>query len=496
MKEASFTLDKELWKGLRPDERTPRNSNLLSTCTNLKAEQFGLVDVDVLSSPFTAGQLTAAGITISWPFPQLFHGSRVTLLCDQTSVFPIDTTTDPWSIGTAYTTKSPDTPYGNNTITAGGPWHFVDIQKAWLLFNGSCVVFRSFAHDYPSVSNFATIPDEVFCYDTNTMGTGEYFKGRSIVGGFDSSDTHNIWGTVNENMIWFSTVAGGDGLYPFMSDLIDANLQLFLEDRNDWGIMPTEFPGNILSTKKLGDRFIVYGDEGISVGYPFLDPTSSIGMSPLLGVGIAGRGAVAGNNLTQAFIDTSGKLWRVEGDQFPQELGYQEYFTSMLGNTIVGAYNPIDKDFYFSDGTASFLLTDGGLTKITQNITSIVVDGGTPKAIFPAYSNADAFEIVTNEFDMGQKAIKHIRSVETASENCSSIQVKVFYAFNDDTAFSDTGWVSVNAFGIAHMSVSGVDFKLAVKGTADGTDSRLDMVRVKYVGEDKRHIRGVSSSER
>lgn len=214
-----LTFQDALRNGIRPDSRTPSDAQYLSTCTNLRATPFGLKDFITVNQPITAGTLTAAGVTPTWPFPQLFRGKSVTLLCDEAAIFEVDEST--WSL-------TPILPLdfrysgAQRPVVAGGPWHFLDLYDTWMLFNGACVVFKTPFNSTP------------FCQTDVTIQTGcELWEGRVFFGGFNSSDFYRMvdWPTflatyeanipsnisaetltsgAGENWVWWSTVGGGD----------------------------------------------------------------------------------------------------------------------------------------------------------------------------------------------------------------------------------------------------------------------------------------------
>src|SRR5574343_1332113 len=78
--------------------------------------------------PFSSAVLSAAGVVLDWPFPQLFLGRSVALLATETAVFSVNLTT--WAL-TAVSLVSPGG--GAATITAGGVWHFIDFHTTWIL---------------------------------------------------------------------------------------------------------------------------------------------------------------------------------------------------------------------------------------------------------------------------------------------------------------------------------------------------------------------------
>ncbi|GAF77589.1 unnamed protein product, partial [marine sediment metagenome] len=84
MKEFPSTFDEGLRKGLRTSDSNPRNSQAMITCFNLKSEEMGLVPYVPIANPLT-------GVSMDWPFPQLFLGQDVRVLATATAIYELST---------------------------------------------------------------------------------------------------------------------------------------------------------------------------------------------------------------------------------------------------------------------------------------------------------------------------------------------------------------------------------------------------------------------
>lgn len=235
MENYTLSFDEALRVGLKNDSRIPNGVPVLDVCTGLRPTRFGLKDYLTITQPMTNSYLTATlGGTLGWPFPQLIRGKAVTLLCFETSVFEVNEADWTATALTLYDAADfGDTVPGTDTITAGGPWHFMDFHDTWVLFNGISTIFKTAYYTHPVILNDVTIK------------TGADMKGgRAYMGGFTPSNFYALadwptyWkslldnspaeirqlaetmsGGAGTNWVWWSTIGGGDLLWLISRDL-------------------------------------------------------------------------------------------------------------------------------------------------------------------------------------------------------------------------------------------------------------------------------------
>lgn len=508
MQEIPLSIRDAFKAGLRRSERQPRaHDGGLVVCTGLKPGEDGLERIPTINQPIE-------GYTVSWPFPQLFRGRGVTLLCTQTAVFQVDERN--WSIDglDTWDAHSPDDP---KAITAGGPWHFIDLSGTWMLFNGACVVWHTNAG--PMMGN----PDRVYVSDRITVQTGTSHKGRGFIGGFDAGDFwQHAWedwvsDTANQvpvgvnrdlemraGFVLWSSVGGGNLLWPWLKDLAmtgyitdagyTAAKPLFLEQlkRNDFGWAPVPWQGTVLAMKPLGDAVIVYGDNGVCALIPVTDPAPTVGMRRILEeTGIVSRCAVACGKDRHVFIDTAGWLWQITPDLQATRLGYQEFFNPMLGNDIMGSADPNEGDLYLADASMGYVLTKTGLSRLrTRPISIVFTQGG----LIGVTENTDAetrLEVTTAPFDMGLRGYKLVTGVEIGGEGLSNIDVAVEYK-NGGSTWNSAPWQRANDSGWVSPFVAGHELRVKLRATPEA-DPHLEYISVKGQLIDNRDVRGLQA---
>ena len=518
MREFSFRLEKELELGLRRDERAKKNHIGLLECMGLKPiSGIGLVPYEPITCPFSSATLAAAGITIAFPFPQLFRGTVITLLCTSNKVFEVDETD--WTL-TQLTTYDAYDEATVKSITAGGVWHFMDFGTTWFLFNGKCSVFKT------NRRGLFKVVDKVFVQSTMTVQTGCAHRGRAITAGFSdnfwSDDWRGYWDNkmldlpirfadsidMNSNVVMWSTIGGGDLLFWLffdyamagVLDLDDAHsitVKQFLMDtlkRNEWGFMPMPWQGTVYCVKSLGNNVAVYGTGGIDVLIQVPEPFPTFGLRHISSVQVADRGAVGGDENVHIFLDNSGMLWSLDASLKLTQLGYQEFLSPMVGDDILITHNPQDNEFSISNDSNCYILTSAGLSECNQLIISQCYNNGNLVGIYDDSIADIEGRIVTDEFDMGLRAIKQIMAIELGFSGDTPLSVGVYSKFNKAGSYMLSGYKVANMEGVVYPIASGVDFKLAIKGE-DYTKSNLSYIVVRYKLGDKRSIRGYYASQ-
>jgi hypothetical protein len=314
--------------------------------------------------------------------------------------------------------------------------------------------------------------------------------------------------TMGENFVWWSAIGGGDILWLFLRTLMasgqiespyDENMPLVMDylQRGDMGFMPMPWPGKVLCVKPLGKVVVVYGEHGISALVPAMEPLPAFGLQEIASFGVAARGAIDGDDRQHVFLDSSGTLWTMGQDLQPQRLGYREYLSSLLGKVISFSHEANENRFYLAAGadgeqaSQCYLLEKGGLSEVTQQPSSVAfVDGGSIGTFAGLEADYEDLPVLleTGIFDMGQRSIKVVRSVQVESEGIENLQVALWTRYTPGGDFVMRRWVRVNNQGVATVQTSGLDFKLTLQGTA-GEGASLGRISLSWGLADGREIR-------
>ena len=523
MREYSFEIDAALTNGLRRDPRVPPNSAFMAYMKNAKPTEFKAVSPEPVAYPIEDD----LPLELAWPFPQLFRGKSVTLLCFQDTIYEVDESD--WTV-TEINTKDYYSPSEDKAITeGGGPWHFMDFWGEWMLFNGVCQLVHSLAND------------TTYVQDTVTIKTGcDFFEGRAIFAGFDPDDFYSsdwqsfLTGYLNDipaevqslidvsagadaNWVWWSTIGGGDMHWLFSKDFMiygcaslsdqfgygpEKPYVLELWKRNEAGLRPMPWRGEILCVKPLGKTVIVYGKNGVTALIPqgkFMGSMDIAGLGK--DIGIESRCAVAGDYTGHMFIDRSGELWTIEPNLQATRLGYSEYLSPMLSNEIMGSFDPVERDYWFTDGEKCYVYSRTGLGGPMDTMPTSVArseDGDLiGPAILPTIDDGEAdpptvaseMELRTCHFDLNERGTKHVTTVQITSFGLTQMKTRIHYKYSGDTYKAST-YTPLNPNGVGFPVTSFVDGKVSVKGKVGTGQGGIQRIEVRYNGEDKRFVRG------
>ncbi len=514
MREYATRLVDSFKTGLRPSSKLGLNIDALTECKNAKVSHEGLIPYEKVVMPISDSTLLSKAITVEFPFPQMFKGKGVTLLATANRIFTVDTSD--WSLTELVI---------SGTITGSGIWHFIDMYDYWFLFNGTDIVYKS------NKSALTGNPTTIFAVQTPFVNTGTYHKGRTFMGGFDSTFWSDSWKhlldkwegdlpkgytvtpTMGPNFVMWSMVGGGDTLWLFDavysiygtrldSERSIAQPKLFeYFKRNDLGFMPMPWQGEVKAIHPLGKNVIVYGDDGISALVQVTEPVSTYGLRHLLDVGVAGRGAIGVSDNRHIFIDNAGFLWELNINLELKRLNYQEFFTSYPDGDIIISYDNEDDEFYLCNSTTNYILSKG-LGAGNQAISSVFNINGSMVGITEDLVRIDSdnndindeFLVVTDTFDLGTRGLKNLSFVDLGIDTTDTITVAIDYRYNKASSFTRSSFKPVNNEGYVYMNISGLEFRLVIKGL-DFTLSKLSYASIRYKLEDNRGIRGINANE-
>jgi hypothetical protein len=360
-------------------------------------------------------------------------------------------------LATLVDTKDAADPTGSTSkaITSGKDWHFADFYGSWMLFNGSCVVFKT-GHS-----------STVFVQDAVTVKTGMAHKeGRLLLGGFSSNfyssvDWNTYWKDLaadlpaqydglalsapGQNWVWWSSFMLPDALQLFMEDLMvygsptltstgftaSRPLILDLVERNEAGMRPMPFQGEVAGFLPLGEGEVCYGTDGIRFMGAYHSGAVKTygvhefnGLAPFVGVltGTTCRTAFGGNRSRHRFVDKSGELWQLTADLQAQRLGFSEYLGAMDLNKVLVQHDPHHDEIYISDGTIGYVVTgDNKLCRCPSMPTHLTAfSGGVLSTVKYATGSPTAMDIESGTFTTPSGGVEVITAVDVVGLNTAA----------------------------------------------------------------------------
>ena len=199
--------------------------------------------------------------------------------------------------------------------------------------------------------------------------------------------------------------------------------------------------------------------------------------------------AIGGNENIHVFVDTDGNLWRIKKDFSIQKLGYREYMNLMTAADIVVEHNPVLREFHISDDSYGFILTEKGLGKCYQEVTTVAVDNGTSYGVFHDQSDAQA-RIITDTLDFGLRGLKTLQTVEVGGYHSSgTVSAYAQWRVDKTAALTTSPTVLVNPDGVSTLVVTADEFRVGLTYTSySGVE--VDYMNFKLKLSDKRYVRG------
>jgi len=227
------------------------------------------------------------------------------------------------------------------------------------------------------------------------------------------------------------------------------------------GTRPMDWAGFIFAIKKLRDKVIVYGSNGVSL----LKPSGVFyGLETILRIGLLGRYAITGDDQIHYFVDVTGVLWSIS-DQLIR-IGYAEYL-STLSNPVM-SMDLEERLVYICDADQGYVFSidHQSLGECSAAITGFCNKDGISYPVSPNTIVNPVFEIATDIIDMGTRKFKTIRYVEYSTNLTKNLLASISFRSNHNTSFSNTGWKKVTFEGISHIRCYGIEFIFRLKSSA------------------------------
>lgn len=491
MQEQTVNLREYLQNGLRPELLMPKNSRVLSVCTNAMPSDRGLLSPTRIQTPFASDPFD------DWPWPQILRGGFWTLLGGKTTL-QIVTEGTTWNRATAnlYQLETPGSAF---TLTAGGVWHFADFGKTWVASNGVSLLTLDTRYSdvggADKVLGTTAVPIKALCA----------FNGRALYGGFSASFAWpTAWSTMlttylSGSSYVYSTLDFGENfvcwtaigkqhlpLHDPPSDLIGMIRQ------GQFGFAPMPWKGTVYALKQLGNDVIAYGSTGIARLTPH---GVNFGIQKLASFGIASRGAVGGDEDEHIFINDEGALWRLSG-QGLQRLGFEELLFPMVGQEIAISLDPARREYYIcgegsTSAQKSFILSPQGLGGGYHQVTSCVRSAGFLYGVYAAAASAEV-AFTTEVLDFGSRDFKTLTGVEIEHSTSSTVAVAISTRNTANGSWTTSTYRNCDANGYVRVQKTAVDFRIHVTVASHSSLQMSNLrARVQFVG--RRFRRGVDA---
>lgn len=513
---AEFNFEEPCKTGIRRDVFVGRNHPAFIKARGHRPTQFGMQQFyPLLQIPSLTYITEDLGETPTWPFPQIFRGNSISLLCFADAIYEIDETNN--AVCTLIETKDALDPTGGTTkaITAGLDWHFIDLGPTWMLMNTACVIFKTGWSPY------------VFVQDSVTVYTGcAHKEGRVLMGGFNSDDFDSLgnwndfwqnWtGTVPDtvaalattgahaNWIWWSSFMAADLLHLFWPQILkyqalnsssntgysdESPLILDLAKRNEAGLRPIPGRYSVVGQLPMGDNVINYGMDNISVLRPatFGDSISTYGVLPIenlpqyLGpaTGSECRTAFAGDQRGHLFIASDGEAWSIGKDLVAKREGWKNELSNLNFDRVMVVHEPYHEEFYVGDGELAYLINKNGISRAPWMPSRLItLNSSTIAGCIFESTDPDLAEYLTDQFRGDTNDVETLYRIQMVGRNTKAFTVYVDYRMRTQDDWTRTDPFTPDSRGVVTLGVLGLEWRIYATAT-DRTDCTLEKILVK-----------------
>ncbi len=267
--------------------------------------------------------------------------------------------------------------------------------------------------------------------------------------------------------------ADKDGYGYFLTELFKKNwaqwsdigeMNFTIGKGHEAGRKVMEWSGWVWGIRKLGNRAIAYGENGVTALFPDPNDPKDYGSDEIYRVGLKGKHAVCGDDNAHFFIDNKGQMFGLaEGLTL---LDYSEYLSPMAANLVM-SYDIESGLIYICDGSLGYVYSTrtGSLGEGPVNITGIYSQGGTLYVVAPADITIDPFEICTGIYDEGTRNSKSIHSLEIATDLTATLSAAIDHRLDKSAAFETTKWQTVDARGMVPIPVYCQEYRIRIKSS-------------------------------
>jgi hypothetical protein len=375
-------------------------------------------------------------------------------------------------------------------IVSGHMWTVVDMFGAWVLTNGSCVVWTK----TPVKPDDPTATPQLGASTSPTASCCCRFKGQAFFAGTPTGSRVGIWENLGPNFVFWTDIGGGDTYMPWdtsSTDLSDDRLRSMVR-QNLLGNHPMPSPGKVLRVEALKKAVMVYSEDSINALRPgTVGDVQAYGLVELHDIGIQQRGFVAAGRDRHYYVTEDGNLWSINSELQPQLHGFNwiSNFNSPTG-TWIGAFDEANHEAYFSNGITGFLITVHGVTDAVVFPTSIVPRGGSLYAPTKDYAGGTDFSLITTSpLRYETEANVTLALVEAGIRGITAAYVTPHADYGSGMSTRSVTF-NLNKNNVAHPRTTAPRMQVSLTGTVAGSQ-KIDFLRLEIQYSDRRFRRGV-----
>lgn len=236
-------------------------------------------------------------------------------------------------------------------------------------------------------------------------------------------------------------------------------LDFTIDESNLAGERPMDWRGCVYKIIKLGNKVVVYGENGVTV---MKAHDVHYGIQTIHRLGILGRNAAVGNDDIHHFIDVTGTLYSLT-EQELKKRNYLEFLENM--SNPVMSMDSEKRLIYICDGASGYIYNyeSESFGEGPENISGIGNQDGSIYVVADGNVETPKFEIVTDIYDMGTRKPKTIQSLEIGTNLGDKLQARISYRVSNREGFRHSNWAIINPSGLAFIHCYGREFKFHIR---------------------------------
>lgn len=241
------------------------------------------------------------------------------------------------------------------------------------------------------------------------------------------------------------------------SNIGDLNFEI--NRSNVAGKRPLDWKGHVWEIKKLGNKIISYGENGISILTPI---KTAFGLETISKIGIKGMGAITGDESIHLFVDALGRLWSLS-----EELNLLDYseFLSDLNSNIKMSYDNVNALVYICDGVLGYVysIKDKSLGSCANNITGFGFQDGNYYIVASEIIENPLIVYCSIPYDFESRKQKTLHNLEFGVDGTDDIYASIEFKIDKNLDFISLPWFKINPSGIANINCYGIEFRIKFK---------------------------------
>lgn len=487
MREFSTHVAEALVNGLKPNQHIDR--------TMFFRDLYNLVPYHDSLRSYKPIQNVLSDITGTYPFPQWFRFERDNIALTDNAVRDLDDSFFPFDSSSAQTS---DWSLGSFSE----PFRGVDYGKDWILINGADGTIYKRGGVISSTTALranAAIKHKnrtLLGGSPNGLWTADWITEFEAFLADADFDANEFTVALGSNFVLWSSFDSTDIPFGLIDPSEVFNVEgygsRFLEALrgNELGFIEMPFSGDIYDMFALGEQVFIFGEDGIaSMAMTGEASGAAYGITGSQPFGIKSRGAVGGDIASIVFIDNLNQLWIITPEGLDR-LDFSEYMAELEGQIFI-TKDPDEPLFYIGDGTTSFVLNNGRLTRVFQTVSA--TSGAYAFRAGASHDDSDeSARFETDKLDIGISSLKTLTGVHLGVSDPLigtaqvTAQSKGKEYSSKKVSLNKENYAAPRTFGSGHRVLVELD---------SYEDIDMNRIRLNWQLDDRRQVRGIFSTE-